>query len=174
MASLAKQFANHTIERAYNAVVWGAPRMTEGVIEGQIGRSPFDRKRMAVLRGGGKLARTRYRLLERFGPDARPLASLIECRPGDRPHPPDSRPPRPSGTSLDRRSHLWPAPARPLGQRPPAEEVAFAAAGRLSPVRALHAFVLGFQHPSLHKTMRFESPWPGDFAGLVEALRGLD
>ncbi len=80
MTSLAKQFANHTIERAYNAVVWGAPRMTEGVVEGQIGRSPFDRKRMAVLRGGGKLARTRYRLLEKFGPDARPLASLIECR----------------------------------------------------------------------------------------------
>ena len=54
MASLAKQFANHTIERAYHAVVWGAPRAGEGVIEGQIGRSPFDRKRMAVLRGGGK------------------------------------------------------------------------------------------------------------------------
>ncbi|MBN9554381.1 MAG: hypothetical protein J0H61_06880, partial [Alphaproteobacteria bacterium] len=55
MTSLARQFANHTIERAYNAVVWGAPRASEGVIEGQIGRSPFDRKRMAVLRGGGKL-----------------------------------------------------------------------------------------------------------------------
>src|SRR5450755_2317841 len=41
MASLAKQFANHTIERAYNAVVWGAPRSAQGVIEGQIGRSPF-------------------------------------------------------------------------------------------------------------------------------------
>src|SRR6201996_5956286 len=65
MTSLAKQFANHTIERAYNAVVWGAPRMPEGMIEGQIGRSPFDRKRMAVLRGGGKQARTRYRLVGR-------------------------------------------------------------------------------------------------------------
>src|SRR5665213_2719794 len=80
MASLAKQFATHTIERAYNAVVWGAPRLGDGVIEGQIGRNPFDRKRMAVLRGGGKLARTHYRVIERFGPDARPFASLIECR----------------------------------------------------------------------------------------------
>src|SRR6201996_8239026 len=80
MASLAKQFANHTIERAYNAVVWGAPRLGNGVIEGQIGRNPFDRKRMAVLRGGGKLARTRYRVMERFGAEARPFASLIECR----------------------------------------------------------------------------------------------
>jgi 23S rRNA pseudouridine1911/1915/1917 synthase len=40
--------------------------------------------------------------------------------------------------------------------------------------QALHAFVLGFQHPSLHKTLRFESPWPADFALLVEALRGLN
>src|SRR5471030_2010079 len=79
MASLAKQFANHTIERAYHAVVWGSPRLGDGVIEGQIGRNPFDRKRMAVLRAGGKLARTRYRVIERFGPDARPFASLIEC-----------------------------------------------------------------------------------------------
>src|SRR6201992_2378606 len=60
MTSLAKQFANPTIERAYHAMVWGAPRAGSGMIEGQIGRSPFDRKRMAVLRGGGKLARTRY------------------------------------------------------------------------------------------------------------------
>src|SRR6185312_4100431 len=37
MKSLAKQFANHTIERAYHAVVWGAPRAGEGRIEGEIG-----------------------------------------------------------------------------------------------------------------------------------------
>ncbi len=80
MTSLGKQFANHTIERAYHAIVWGAPREAQGMIEGQIGRSPFDRKRMAVLRGGGKLARTRYRVIEKFGDAARPLASLVECR----------------------------------------------------------------------------------------------
>src|SRR3954467_15297817 len=83
MASLAKQFANHTIERAYNAVVWGAPRDSNGLIESQIGRSPFDRKRMSVLRAGGKSARTRYKVMEKFGPQnlvesGRPFASLIE------------------------------------------------------------------------------------------------
>ena len=62
MHSLAKQFAHRTIERAYHAVVWGSPRKAEGIIEGEIGRNPFDRKRMAVLRGGGKPARTRYRV----------------------------------------------------------------------------------------------------------------
>ena len=61
-------------------MVWGAPRDSNGMIEGQIGRSPFDRKRMAVLRGGGKQARTRYRVVEKFGPVERPFASLIECR----------------------------------------------------------------------------------------------
>src|SRR5690242_17507337 len=80
MGSLAKQFANHTIERAYHAVVWGAPRTATGSIESQIGRSQFDRKRMAVLRSGGKTARTNYRVLEKFGPPERPFASLIECR----------------------------------------------------------------------------------------------
>src|SRR3569833_875941 len=80
MTSLAKQFANHTIERAYHAVVWGAPRAGDGVIEGQIGRSPFDRKRMAVLRGGGKLARTRYRVLETFGPPEQPDTTQEKSR----------------------------------------------------------------------------------------------
>jgi 23S rRNA pseudouridine1911/1915/1917 synthase len=171
MASLAKQFANHTIERAYNAVVWGAPSERSGMIEGQIGRSPFDRKRMAVLRGGGKLARTRYRTLETFGPAARPFAALIECR-------------LETGRTHQIRVHLTHlghplvgdpqygrARAAPRA-RTPEEEAAFAAAIGFSR-QALHAFVLGFQHPSLHKTMRFESPWPADFAGLVDALRGL-
>ena len=144
----------------------------DGVIEGQIGRNPFDRKRMAVLRGGGKLARTRYRVLERFGPEARPLASLIECR-------------LETGRTHQIRVHLTHLGHPLIGDptygrarqapraKTPEEEVAFAAAANF-PRQALHAFVLGFQHPSLHKTMRFESPWPADFAGLVEALRGLN
>ncbi len=80
MASLAKQFAAHSVQRAYNAVVWGSPRLGDGMIEGDIGRNPFDRKRMAVVRNAGKPARTRYRVIERFGDAGRPLASLLECR----------------------------------------------------------------------------------------------
>jgi 23S rRNA pseudouridine1911/1915/1917 synthase len=176
MASLAKQFANHTIERAYHAVVWGAPREASGLIESQIGRNPFDRKRMTVLRAGGKTARTRYRVLEKFGPahlveSGRPLASLIECR-------------LETGRTHQIRVHLAHLGHPLVGDpqygrsrampRPknPAEEAAFAAIGGFSR-QALHALVLGFQHPSLHRTLRFESPWPADFAGLVAALRGL-
>ncbi len=172
MASLAKQFANHTIERAYNAVVWGAPRDTTGVIESQIGRSPFDRKRMAVLRSGGKLARTNYLVLEKFGPSERPFASLIECR-------------LETGRTHQIRVHMThlghpligdPQYGRARAMPRPkseAEEAAFTAAAGFSR-QALHAFVLGFQHPSLHKTLRFEAPWPADFALLVSALKGLN
>jgi 23S rRNA pseudouridine1911/1915/1917 synthase len=172
MASLAKQFANHTIERAYNAVVWGAPRDATGLIESQIGRSPFDRKRMTVLRTGGKRAVTRYKVLEKFGPVERPFASLIECR-------------LETGRTHQIRVHLTHlghplvgdpqygrSRAAPRGKTP-TETAAFTAATEF-PRQALHAFVLGFQHPSLHKTLRFESPWPADFAALVSALRNLN
>ena len=171
MTSLGKQFANHTIERAYHAVVWGAPRTPEGRIEGQIGRNPFDRKRMTVLRGGGKEARTRYRVVESFGDPARPFASLIECR-------------LETGRTHQIRVHLthighpligdpsYGKARQPPRPKTPEEEVAFAAAAAF-PRQALHAFILGFQHPSLHKTLRFERGWPADMEALIQALRAL-
>jgi 23S rRNA pseudouridine1911/1915/1917 synthase len=177
MASLAKQFANHTIERAYNAVVWGSPRDSSGLIESQIGRSPFDRKRMTVLRAGGKRAATRYKVIEKFGSPAqlqagRAFASLIECR-------------LETGRTHQIRVHLTHLGHPLIGDpqygrnrtapraKTQAEDYAFATAANF-PRQALHAFVLGFQHPSLHKTLRFEAPWPADFAGLVQSLRGLN
>jgi 23S rRNA pseudouridine1911/1915/1917 synthase len=172
MTSLAKQFANHTIERAYHAMVWGSPRATSGTIESQIGRSGFDRKRMAVLRTGGKLARTGYRVLEKFGPAERPFASLIECR-------------LETGRTHQIRVHLTHLGHPLIGDpqygrtraapraKTQAEEEAFGAATDFSR-QALHAFVLGFQHPSQHKALRFESPWPADFARLAAALQGLN
>jgi 23S rRNA pseudouridine1911/1915/1917 synthase len=151
--------------------VWGAPRAGEGVVEGQIGRNPFDRKRMAVLRGGGKEARTRYRLIEKFGDPDKPFASLIECR-------------LETGRTHQIRVHLTHLGHPLIGDpsygksrqapRPKttAQEMAFTAATNF-PRQALHAYILGFQHPTLHKTMRFESPWPPDFAELISALRSL-
>jgi 23S rRNA pseudouridine1911/1915/1917 synthase len=171
MASLAKQFANRSIERAYHAVAWGAPRAGDGVVEGDIGRNPFDRKRMAIVRGGGKPARTRYRLMERYGSEARAFASLIECR-------------LETGRTHQIRVHmahlghpLIGDPSYGRARQPPrakteAEAAAYAAAAEF-PRQALHAWLLGFHHPSLHKLMRFESPWPEDFAELIRALRAL-
>jgi 23S rRNA pseudouridine1911/1915/1917 synthase len=170
MTSLGKQFANHSVERAYHALVWGSPRLGDGIVEGQIGRNPFDRKRMAVMRSGGKLARTRYRVIERFG--ARPFASLIECR-------------LETGRTHQIRVHLTHLGHPLIGDqsygrarqvpRPKteAEKVAYQATTDF-PRQALHAWLLGFHHPGLDKPMRFERDWPADFAALVAALRDLN
>ena len=171
MHSLAKQFANRTIERAYHAVAWGCPRLGEGLIEGDIGRNPFNRKQMTVLRGGGKPARTRYRAIERYGGAARAFASLLECR-------------LETGRTHQIRVHLahigHPLVGDPVygGARTApraksaAEIEAFAAAASF-PRQALHAHLLGFKHPTTQQQLRFESPWPADFAQLVASLRGL-
>jgi 23S rRNA pseudouridine1911/1915/1917 synthase len=171
MASLAKQFAARTIERAYHAAAWGAPRAGEGIIEGDIGRNPFDRKRMAIVRSQGKPARTRYRMLERYGNEARAFASLIECR-------------LETGRTHQIRVHLAHLGHPLIGdsvygraRKPPrpkneAEERAYGAAAEF-PRQALHARLLGFQHPTTHKHIRFESKWPEDFSELIAALRGL-
>ncbi len=171
MHSLAKQFANHTIERAYHAVVWGSPRLGDGRIETQIGRNPFDRKRMGVMRSGGKEARTRYRVVERFGDETRPLASLIECR-------------LETGRTHQIRVHMTHLGHPLIGDasygrsrqapraKSPEEETAYRIITEF-PRQALHARLLGFQHPSLHKTLRFQSDLPPDMAELLAALRTL-
>ena len=127
---------------------------------------------MAVLRAGGKSARTRYKVIEKFGSKERPFASLIECR-------------LETGRTHQIRVHLTHLGHPLIGDaqygrartaakpKSDAEARAFMAVSTFQR-QALHAFVLGFQHPSLHKTLRFEAPWPADFAQLVEALRGLN
>jgi 23S rRNA pseudouridine1911/1915/1917 synthase len=174
MRSLAKQFAAHAVERAYHAVVWGAPRAGEGLVEGNLGRNPFDRKRMAVLRGQGKPARTRYRVLESFGSGEvgeKAFAALVECR-------------LETGRTHQIRVHLAHIGHPLIGDstygrhrqspraKTPAQHVAYEAAGSF-PRQALHAGVLGFFHPTRQAKLRFESPWPEDFSRLVNALRGL-
>jgi 23S rRNA pseudouridine1911/1915/1917 synthase len=175
MRSLAKQFAAHAVERAYNAIVWSAPRAGEGIVEGNLGRNPFDRKRMAVLRGEGKPARTRYRVLETFPPAGqngeKPFASLVECR-------------LETGRTHQIRVHLAHIGHPLIGDstygrsrqapraKTPAQQLAYDAA-IIFPRQALHAGVLGFFHPTRQAKLRFESPWPADFRDLVKVLRAL-
>ena len=63
---LAAQFFEHSIERTYYAVVYGRPEPAEGTITGNIARSRFDRKKMALVENGGKHAVTHYRVIERM------------------------------------------------------------------------------------------------------------
>ena len=172
MRSLAKQFAAHAVERAYNAIVWGRPRAESGTVEGNLGRNPFDRKRMAVLRGQGKPARTRYTVLETFSARDKAFAALLECRLETgrthqiRVHLAHIGHPLVGDSTYGRARH---AP-RP---RDESEETAFSAAAAF-PRQALHAGLLGFFHPSKQKKMRFESAWPADFANLMKDLRRLN
>jgi len=171
MLGLSKQFAAHSVERTYFAVVWGLPRKNEGKVEANLGRNPFDRKKIGVLRNGGKPAVTNYRVLERFGAPDRPFAALVECQ-------------LETGRTHQIRVHLahlghpligdstYGRSRTPPRARNIAEETAYRAAHSF-PRQALHAGLLGFHHPKLARNLRFESPWPKDFSCLVNALREI-
>ena len=158
--SLGKQFAAHAIERVYRALVWGAPRTRTGMIEGALGRSPLNRQKMAVLRAGGKEARTHYKVIEIFGAQNAPTASLIECR-------------LETGRTHQIRVHLahigHPVIGDPVYGRPRTIPGLTLGIKR----QALHAAVLGFQHPASHKQLRFESVLPEDFTQTCIALQSL-
>lgn len=77
LSKLSKQFFDRTIERRYQAIVWGDVKEDEGIIEGYIGRSKRDRKIMGMFDSeeDGKFSLTRYKVLERFG-----YVTLIQCK----------------------------------------------------------------------------------------------
>src|SRR5262249_37569000 len=150
------QFAAHAIERVYKALVWGVPKAMAGTIDGALGRSPLNRQKMAVLRVGGKEARTQYKGIEAFGS----TAALVECRlETGRPH-----------QVRVHMAHIGHALiGDPVYGRPrhvPGLTLAIAR-------QALHAAILGFQHPATHKKLRFESVLPEDFTETYVALKSL-
>ena len=160
--ALAADFAQRRIERRYQAVVWGCPVPREGEIEGAIGRHPVNRKRMAVVKRGGKAALTRYRVLRVLGPGA----SLVECRLA-------------TGRTHQIRVHLAAAGYPLLGDQVYGRETAerrsrIGAVGREALAglarQALHAGSLGFLHPRTKAPLRFESPLPNDIHNLIKAL----
>jgi 23S rRNA pseudouridine1911/1915/1917 synthase len=73
---LTAQFADRSLSRVYQALVWGVPNPLQGEVEGAIGRHPRARQKMALVARGGKEALTRYKTLKVFGT----LASLVECK----------------------------------------------------------------------------------------------
>ncbi len=164
-AGLSALFAAHDIERQYLALTRGAPEPARGVIRTRIGRSPHDRKKMAVLKAGGREAVTHYAVQRAFGPAAKPLAALVACR-------------LETGRTHQIRVHLAhlgaPCLGDPVyGSGQPAAPVreAIAAAGLAR--QALHAAVLGFVHPVTGERLRFETPLPADMASLAGGLGAL-
>ncbi|MFI4976514.1 MAG: RluA family pseudouridine synthase [Caulobacterales bacterium] len=162
---LAALFERHDLERVYIAFTRGAPRARSGDIRTRIGRSPRDRKKMAVLRSGGREAATHYDTQALFGPADRPLAARVACQ-------------LETGRTHQIRVHLAhigaPCLGDPLyGSGPPAPPVRAAMARAGLHRQALHAAVLGFVHPVTRQKLRFETPLPADLQALQDALQGL-
>ncbi len=163
---LVEQFARRSVERAYSAVVWGLPAPAAGTIAGNIGRSPRNRKKMAVLTRGGRPAETRYRLRRSFADGA---VGLLDCR-------------LLTGRTHQIRVHLshighpligdrvyGRQGARRLGRLPERARAAVEAVSR----QALHARTLGFRHPATAEDLRFESDLPPDIKSLIYSLEKL-
>ncbi len=161
---LSALFAKHDIDREYRAVVRGAPKHMSGTITTQIGRSHHDRKKMAVLRGGGREAITHYQLEEVFG-DTKPLAALLLCR-------------LETGRTHQIRVHMahmgFPCLGDPVyGSGAPAREIQELIKELGFERQALHAAILGFVHPITGAKLRFRAPLPDDMQELVDALREM-
>jgi 23S rRNA pseudouridine1911/1915/1917 synthase len=162
--TLSEAFARHDIDRRYYALVWGAPSPRRGRIEGNIGRNPLNRQKMAVVKRGGKPATTEYRVVRSFGPKSSPLASLVECK-------------LLTGRTHQVRVHMahlgHALVGDPLYGRVRKKVKGWEdAAQQLSgfPRQALHAYLLGFQHPVSHKELAFETGLPVDMKRLIAQL----
>jgi 23S rRNA pseudouridine1911/1915/1917 synthase len=162
--ALSAAFAAHDIERAYLAVVWGVPAPAAGEIGGNIGRHPTDRRKMAIVARGGKAALTRYRVLRRLGA----AASLVECRLA-------------TGRTHQIRVHMaaigHPVIGDPTYGRMTATRSRVLGEGTRKAVQdfhrqALHAYLLGFEHPGSHARARWEAEIPGDMKQLIQVLEG--
>lgn len=161
--SLAEQFADHSIERAYTAMVWGSPRPPVGTITGNIGRDPKHRKMMAVVERGGKPATTHYRMERALG-DA---ATVVECR-------------LETGRTHQIRVHMsmlgHPVVGDPLyGGRRSRKGLSSAGIETLRSFnrQALHARVLGFDHPATGERLSFTTKLPDDFLNLMSSFEQL-
>jgi 23S rRNA pseudouridine1911/1915/1917 synthase len=162
---LSQLFAAHDLERVYIALTRGAPTQRRGEIRTQLGRSTTDRKKMAVLRAGGREAITHYTVTTVYGADSKPAAARVSCR-------------LETGRTHQIRVHLAHKGAPCLGDPTygsgsptPAVRDAISLSGLNR--QALHASVLGFRHPVTGLQLRFETPPPRDMSDLQLALEKL-
>lgn len=164
---LSEQFFHHTIEREYNAIVWGRFKNKSGTIEAKIGRDKRDRKKMAVIpddEAGGKEAVTIYEVIQEFE-----LFTLVKLN-------------LKTGRTHQIRVHMSNI-NHPVfgdetygGRKPQSKLLSsklkahFSNLLEIMPRQALHARLLGFIHPITGEHLRFESDLPDDMKALMGKL----
>ena len=167
MSGLARQFFDHSIERTYQALVWGIPDEESGTIDVNLGRSLKDRRVTAAFPQGdqGRRAVTHYRVLETLR-----YVSLIECR-------------LETGRTHQIRAHM-----KYLGH-PLFNDTTYGGdqvlkgtkfskyksfvenCFKIIPRQALHAKSLGFVHPVTQANLQFDSELPEDFQAALDKWR---
>ncbi|KWW32007.1 MAG: 23S rRNA pseudouridine synthase [bacterium P3] len=168
--TLSKQFFEHTIERRYFALVWGDFEDDSGTVSGRIGRSPKDRRVMTVYpddpslpedRQPGKHAVTHWQIVERFG-----YVTAIECV-------------LETGRTHQIRAHMRHIGHSLFGDAAYGGDAILKGTTfskyrqfvvncfQLLPRQALHARILGFEHPRTGVHLHFESPLPSDLESVV-------
>ncbi|MCW6529538.1 RluA family pseudouridine synthase [Sphingomonas sp. MMSM20] len=152
---LAKQFADHSIDRRYLAIVAGVPAPPAGKVDAPLARSPQNRKKIAIV-ATGKRAVTHYRTVERLRRDA----ALVECR-------------LETGRTHQVRVHMASLGHALLGD-PAYGRTKQAHRAILETLgfrrQALHAARLGFIHPITRTALSFDSAMPADMQELFIQL----
>ena len=148
--SLVDQLVKKTVTRKYVALVHGHIPHDKGTIEAPIGRDSKDRQKMAVI-DKGKHAVTHFRVLERFG-----NFTLVECR-------------LETGRTHQIRVHMKYIGFPLVGDPKYGPKKTMDIGGQ-----ALHAEVIGFDHPRTGEYLEFSAEPPAEFAELLESLREKD
>lgn len=151
--NLAAQFADHRIDRRYQAVVWGVPPERSGVVTANIGRHPVNRKKMTVLPMRGKPAITHYKIIKTFSNSA----SLIECCLA-------------TGRTHQIRVHMSSMGHPIIGDLVYGRRPRDCPPMLVLPRQALHACSISFFHPRTGNQLRFFSKLPFDIQELTNFL----
>ena len=162
---LSRQLEDRSLSRYYKALVWGVLNQQEGDINGAIGRNPANRKKMAVVKKGGKAALTHFRRIKIIGT----RASLVECRLS-------------SGRTHQIRVHMAQIGHPVIGDSLYGGDVGrrLRGSGESSSKilkelnhQLLHAFYISFIHPNHGKKIYFESKRIDEINSLMNILEKL-
>ena len=164
--NLSNQFAEHSITRVYQALIWGKLRPQNGKIETFITRSSKNRQMMEVGISKGKKAITNYKTLEIFENDKVPTLSLVECK-------------LETGRTHQIRVHMSYKVNNILGDKKYKKKfkkfknIDTEIEGYILKLdrHFLHAHILGFDHPKTGKRLEFSSNLPSNLNNILKKLR---